>query len=155
MLPTLLNVLRRLAVVVGLALLSACSTPLDLATAPPLKLEDYWTGRAEPQPARRGREHLALGPAAQVEARLDRLFPPGTPTAVVESYLERSGLECWRPEGTGRWVGAVVCFYAHLHPSDAALAVVWRIDILSASTPDRLTEFGILMGLHVRGTPFL
>ena len=37
----------------------------------------------------------------------------------------------WKVGGNRR------CFYAYVHPSDPALAVVWRIDILSASAPDR------------------
>jgi hypothetical protein len=155
MLPSQLNSSRRFAAVAGLALRAACAAPLDPQTAPPLRLEDHWTGRAELQPPRRGKEHVALGPAARVEAWLDHLFPPGTPTAVVQSYLERSGLECGPFSWPERWAGVVVCLDAYVHPSDPTLAVVWRIDILSATRADRLTEFGILMGLHVRGTPIL
>ena len=144
MLPSLLNCLRRLAAVVGVALLTACAAPLDPATAPPLRLEDFWTGGAEPQPARRGREHLALGPGARVEAWLNRLFPPGTPTAVVQAYLERSGLECGPFSWPERWAGVVVCLGGHFVPSDSSRGVIWRIDILSAVSPDRLSQFNVL-----------
>ena len=126
------------------ALLSACAA-VDADSAPPLRLEDYWSGLHDPWPHQPGKEFEPPSPARLVERRLNRLFPPGTAVVAIELFLEGSGLLCGPlPSGDG----VAHCLYARLEPgAPQNLGVFWVIAVHQWSGTERLHKFHATSGV--------
>ena len=128
------------------ALLGACAA-VDADTAPPLRLEDYWSGLHDPWPHQPGKEFEPPSPARLVERQLNYLFPPGTPLPTVTRSLQRSEFTCEPPEGSDLPPAIrsfLYCLAAHKEPTaPEEFGVLWILWLSRGQSADRVYSIGV------------
>lgn len=118
-----------------LATLGGACAATDADTAPPLRLEDYWSRLHDPRTHQPGKEFEPPSPALLVERRLSHLFPPGTPLPTVTRYLERSGFDC-EPVEIRSFPD---CLAAHKEPTaPEEFGVIWLLWLFRGQSDDRV-----------------